>query len=140
MKILLAIDGSEISSRAVKYVIGLSANLQAVPEIELLFVDAPILRAVAFELGLQGTEDYHQGNAKHALRSAKLMLTRAKLGFTQAMLVGDPSEQIIKHAKTAKCDLIVMGTRGHSALKGLLLGAVASKVIAHATVPVTVVR
>jgi nucleotide-binding universal stress UspA family protein len=68
------------------------------------------------------------------------MLTRAKLSFVESMLVGDPAEQIIKQAKAVKTDLIVMGTRGRSALKGLLLGSVASKVLAHASTPVTVVR
>ena len=140
MKFLIAVDGSATSARVVKHVITLSTQQIAKPDIDLLFVDPPLLRAVAFELGLAGTENYHQGNAKYALKTAKQALSRAKLAFIEKMLVGDPAEQIIKHAKTAKCDVIVMGTRGHSALKGLLLGSVASKVIAHASVPVTVVR
>ena len=140
MKYLIAVDGSEISTRVVKYVVSLNAQLLQKLEIVLLFVDAPILRGVAFELGLKGTENYHLGNAKYALRQAKQSLARAKLLYSEKLLVGDPAEEIVKYAKTAICDCIVMGTHGRSALKGLLLGSVATKVIAHATTPVTVVR
>jgi nucleotide-binding universal stress UspA family protein len=140
MKCLVAIDGSDISTRAVKYAISLSAQLTVKPQIVLVYVDTPLLRGVAFELGLKETENYHLGNAKHALKQAKQSLARAKMLYSEVMLVGDPAEQIVKHAKAAKFDAIVLGSHGRSALKGLLLGSVATKVIAHASVPVTVVR
>ena len=47
---------------------------------------------------------------------------------------------IIQAAKAERCDLIVMGTHGQGALQRLLLGSVASKVIAQTDIPVTVVR
>jgi nucleotide-binding universal stress UspA family protein len=60
--------------------------------------------------------------------------------FTETLAVAEPAEAIVKQAKKGRFDLIVMGTHGRSALKGLLLGSVAGKVIAHGETPVTVVR
>ena len=55
-------------------------------------------------------------------------------------MVGEPAESIVKQAKSGKADLIVMGTHGRGALKQLLVGSVALKVIATSSVPVVVAR
>jgi len=54
--------------------------------------------------------------------------------------LGDPAKIIIELAKRNDYDLIVMGSRGRSAIKELLLGSVAQKVTHHAKCPVMVVR
>jgi nucleotide-binding universal stress UspA family protein len=56
------------------------------------------------------------------------------------LLAGDPSGQIICSAKQLDCDLIVMGTHGHTGLKGLLLGSVASAVKKEASCPILTVQ
>ncbi len=53
---------------------------------------------------------------------------------------GNTPDQIIDVAKRAQAGLIVMGTRGMTELKSLLLGGVANKVVHHATCPVLLVR
>jgi nucleotide-binding universal stress UspA family protein len=53
---------------------------------------------------------------------------------------GDTHEQIVKVAGETKADLIVMGTRGMSEWKSLVLGGVANKVVAQASCPVLLVR
>jgi nucleotide-binding universal stress UspA family protein len=53
---------------------------------------------------------------------------------------GDTPEQIIEVANAAHADLIVMGTRGMTEWKSLVLGGVANKVLHHATCPVLLVR
>jgi nucleotide-binding universal stress UspA family protein len=50
------------------------------------------------------------------------------------------AESIINYTSEQKADLIVIGTRGRSGLKRLVLGSVASAVVAHASCPVLVVR
>ncbi len=55
-------------------------------------------------------------------------------------LAGDPAQQILDFAKDDKADLIVVGSRGHGRLAGLLLGSVAQKVVALAHCPVLVVH
>jgi nucleotide-binding universal stress UspA family protein len=53
---------------------------------------------------------------------------------------GNPAQEIIAAAKDQQADLIVVGSRGHGRLAGLLLGSVAQKVISLAHCPVVVVR
>jgi nucleotide-binding universal stress UspA family protein len=55
-------------------------------------------------------------------------------------LWGQVAEMICAHAASAKCDLIVLGTRGKSTFGKLLLGSVSTQVTSHAHCPVTLVR
>ena len=53
---------------------------------------------------------------------------------------GDTPEQIVEVAKRSQADLIIMGSRGMTEWKSLLLGGVANKVVHHAACPVLLVR
>lgn len=61
-------------------------------------------------------------------------------GEVRRVSSGDTPEQIVEVAEKAGADLIVLGSRGMSEWKSLLLGGVASKVVAQATCPVLLVR
>jgi nucleotide-binding universal stress UspA family protein len=74
------------------------------------------------------------------LKGAKPVLSRAKVAFTEKVLVGDPAPKILKFIKSSKCDLLVMGSRGLGAFKNLVLGSVATKILSKCDVPVTLVR
>jgi nucleotide-binding universal stress UspA family protein len=54
--------------------------------------------------------------------------------------VGRQGEIVTDFVRKIGAGLVVMGTRGHTGLAGVLLGSVAQDVIAHATVPVTLVK
>ncbi|WP_449191411.1 universal stress protein, partial [Thauera sp.] len=54
-------------------------------------------------------------------------------------LEGEPARQILDMAKHTLADMIVMGSRGHSAIGELLIGSVAHKVTMKADVPVVLV-
>ena len=61
-------------------------------------------------------------------------------GEVRRVRPGETPDRIIEVAKAARADLIVMGTRGMTEWKSLLLGGVANKVVHHATCPVLLVR
>lgn len=69
-----------------------------------------------------------------------MILVRVGVAYQVQLLVGDAAETIVKHAKTGKFDLIVMGSHGCSAFKSVFLGPIATKVLAHSQTPVTIVR
>jgi nucleotide-binding universal stress UspA family protein len=54
--------------------------------------------------------------------------------------VGHAGENIAKMAESGKFDLLVMGSHGHGALGNLVMGSVATQVLAHCSVPVLLVR
>jgi nucleotide-binding universal stress UspA family protein len=61
-------------------------------------------------------------------------------GVIRRVSPGATPEQIVEAAQAAEADLIVMGTRGMTEWKSLMLGGVANKVVHHATCPVLLVR
>lgn len=61
-------------------------------------------------------------------------------GVVRRVAPGDTPAQIVKVAEEADAGLIVMGTRGMTELKSMLLGGVANKVVHHAHCPVLLVR
>lgn len=61
-------------------------------------------------------------------------------GVVRRVAPGDTPEQIVDAAKEVDADLIVMGTRGMTEWKSMLLGGVANKVVHHAHCPVLLVR
>lgn len=140
MKILLAVDGSKNSERAARHVVQLAKQLAQPPRLTVLNADVPLLKAAAARMGARAVAEYHASNADHALRHVRAVLRRSKLAFVEQAVVGDPAPAIVKAAEAGDADLVVMGSRGMTALKNLLLGSVASKVLAQSTVPVTLVR
>jgi len=72
------------------------------------------------------------GTFRHAGVEAQGELRRVSPGKT--------AEQIVEVAEEFKADLIIMGTRGMTEWRSLLLGGVANKVVHHATCPVLLVR
>lgn len=140
MRILVAVDGSPVAVRAARHAARLALALKEPSQVVLLSVDAPLLRAVAVELGVHGVEKYHAENCAYAVKAARSALNRLKIQYEVKTLVGHAAESIVKHAESGKYDLIVMGSHGRTALKSLFLGSVSTKVLALSRVPVTIVR
>jgi len=53
---------------------------------------------------------------------------------------GIPHERIVRAARSTRADLVVIGTHGRSGFAKVMLGSVASRVVASATCPVLTVR
>lgn len=140
MRIVVAVDGSPVATRAVRHVAHLAAGLKEAPDVVLLHVDEPLLKAVVAELGPQRTAEYHAENARHATRTARAALHRAGIVFEERFVVGEPAATIANTCRKGKCDLLVMGSHGRGAVKSLFLGSVAIKVLSLCQVPVTIVR
>ncbi len=140
MRILIAVDGSPVAVRAARYAARLALALKEKSQVVLFSADAPLQMAVAVELGAQGVEKYHAENGAFAIKAAKAAMAKLKVACDAKLVVGDPAEQIVKHAKAGKYDLVVMGSHGRNAFKSLFLGSVTTKVLAHSQVPVAIVR
>jgi len=146
-RILAAVDGSAPSLKAVDLAAELAGKYGA--ELILITVERDIVPVVSEEVRAYAraehiadlTSDPGFTAAENVLAGARLK-AQAKGAPLVATEVGsgDPAEAIIDLAKSRSADLIVIGSRGHGRLAGLLLGSVAQKVVAHAVCPVLVVR
>jgi nucleotide-binding universal stress UspA family protein len=138
LRILLAVDGSATAERAARHVLALSAQGLAF-EVLLLNVQPQWAPARTRDEKREGLR-LHLERSEKAMRAAKALLADAGIAFKTALRVGDAAENILKAAREARCDEIVMGTRGLGALAGLMLGSVAMKVVQLAKMPVTLVK
>ena len=137
MKILLAVDGSECSLEAVDALIGHAGWFAKPPTIVLVYVHAPLPypKAAAW-VGKDAVEKYYRDEADAIFAKAAERLQANQVAFERVLLVGDAAHEISRHAAESGCDVIALGRRGHTALANLVLGSVATKVLASSKVPI----
>ena len=135
--IVLAFDGSEYSNRALQYAKTFAERFEATLWLVHIFTHTS---------DLLGYEDYEKLYSKRKaggqtlLNEALQELSNTRLDVREKLEEGPEAESILNIAKNCQADLIVMGTRGHGTLKGLLVGSVSRKVIHHSSCPVMVVH
>jgi len=140
MKILLAVDGSEGSTRAARQVVTFVRALRKQPAVIVLNADPALMSSVAIRLGAEETARQHAQSSEAALKPARAVLRRARIDFSEERRIGDAGPAIAAFAAKSKCDLIVMGSHGRTGLANLVKGSVTMKVIGLGSVPVLVVR
>lgn len=140
MKVLIPVDGSATSNASLEFMASRAACLGARPEVRLLNVQCPIPPRAARAAGRELVRSYHQTEAKAVLDPAKRCLAAAGLQARTQYVVGSPAEVVSRTAMQGHADLVVMGSRGQTALKGLLFGSVTQAVLASSTAPLLVLR
>jgi len=138
-RILVPIDGSENALRALALAI---AMVKEVPggRLELVNAQPALGQSVTMFVTRDDVKGYHRDEGMKALATAIEAAEKAGVACAHHIGVGRPGEVVTAFAKELGCDQIVMGTRGLGSALGLLLGSVATDVIHHATVPVTLVK
>ena len=138
MKILVAVDGSKASLKAVQMLIQHADWYRETPQVELVTVHLPVPRVARLPKGQ--LERYYVEEGQAMLAPAKKKLEAAGVRYEAHVLVGSVAEAIVKHAKEKRCDLIYIGTRGMSELGKALVGSTATKVLHISDVPVLLVK
>ena len=137
--ILVPVDGSANSDRAVKHALDLvAAGLSA--ELHFLNVQPNLGGAISTFVNRDQIDSYHREEGQKSLASAVELAKKASVPAKVHIGVGRQGEIVRDYAKKLGVGLVVMGTRGHTGLAGVLLGSVAQDVIAHADMPVTLVK
>jgi nucleotide-binding universal stress UspA family protein len=140
MKILLAVDGSEYTTRMLSYLLAHKAWSGAGHAFTVFTAVLPVPhRAAAFaEPGL--VRQYYDDDARMVLEPVRTLLAGNHLNAEYVHRIGHPADEISAFAQKGGFDLVVMGSHGHGLLANLVLGSVATKVLAACTVPVLLVR
>lgn len=139
MKVLFASDGSKYSNHAARY---LTKTLHAKAkhlDVTLFYVDPPMLKRVNEALGAKRVAQIHAENAAVNLKGDRQFLRRAGVSFDESHAIGNAAQSIARKAEKENYDLVLMGSRGRSALQNVLLGSVTARVLSSCKVPVLVV-
>jgi nucleotide-binding universal stress UspA family protein len=139
-RIVCPVDFSETSRAALRYAVALAKCHEA--EIHALHVVDVALTAGSAELSWDYIRAARaearvelRGRLQEFLAPAEAVGVLAKADVHEGFAV----EQILDYAATARADMIVMGTRGLSGIKRLVLGSTAEKVLRSAPCPVLTV-
>jgi nucleotide-binding universal stress UspA family protein len=140
-KIVIATDGSPSALEAVEYGLELAADQGAEPIVVHVAPDTEVLPVVGFGMGAPVSvphelDEYDRASLDEAVEIA----ARHGLEAKTELLVGNAAQAIVAYADSVDADLIVVGSRGHGAIAGALLGSVSGRVLHEAKRPVLVVR
>jgi len=138
MKILIAVDGSKPSLKALQLLVDHSDWYREAPEVELITVHLPV--PAVGRVPKSQLERYYVEEGEAKLAPAKKKLDAAGVPYKAHVLVGPVAESIVKHAKDKRCDLIYIGTRGMSAVGAAFIGSTATKVLHISETPVLLVK
>ncbi len=141
MKILVATDGSKASLAAVQYAAQLAVALRTKDRVTLLSVhDHLAFKHVKRFVSKGAIEEYLRELSEAELAPARAAMDKSRVKFDIEIRQGHVADEIIKAASEGGFDMIVMGAKGRSALKDLLLGSVAQRVLSTAKIPVVLVK
>ncbi|MDR3455741.1 MAG: universal stress protein [Rhodoferax sp.] len=140
MKILLPVDGSEMSLKAVRFAIELTRKgLQA--DMVLANVQDPVsLYEMVMAPDPQVLENVSEGAGAYLLKGAEALLKQAGVVYECEVASGDPGHTIIDIVERFGCDMVLMGSHGKGSLRSALLGSVSQAVLHAARVPVLIVK
>ncbi|MEJ2156975.1 MAG: universal stress protein [Desulfobacteraceae bacterium] len=135
--IVIGLDGSERSLKALLY----GQNLGEKYGAKLILVHAyPHTSDLRDFEGYASLLARRKNSGERVLDSGAKMLADTPIAFERDLLEGPAAEAVMSVAETRKADLIILGTRGMGAVKGLVFGSVATKVSHHAPCPVLLIR
>lgn len=141
LNILVPVDFSPHSQKALKYGIALAVNFEA--SLSALHVlDVPV-QPSHYQLDenlLMRMQPDIEAMTLEALQKMMKEMAPKGLEYSTACVVGRAYGEIVNYAAKQDSDLIVLGTHGLSALEKFLLGSTAAKVVRHAPCPVLTVK
>jgi len=142
-KILVAVDGSEHSERAVRYLIALIQDgglLGGSVEVHLVNVQPLLPTRIAHDMGENEVDRYYGDKSAEDSQNAGVLLKQEGIAFTLHTLQGAAASQIVGCSHSLVCDSSILGSHGTGFLAGIFLGSVAAKVIQLSDIPITLVK
>ncbi|MGN6632331.1 MAG: universal stress protein [Nitrososphaeraceae archaeon] len=147
--IMVAIDGSETSMRAAEYAVAMTKNIKN-KQTQLIGITILDLGRLSYSFFV-AAPSYGSKELEEKRQEAKMWLNRVDQLSKENSVPQFKSEiiedvvsriggAIVKYAENEKVDLIVVGTRGRSSLKRMLIGSVASDILHYAHCPVMIVK
>jgi nucleotide-binding universal stress UspA family protein len=142
-RILVAVDGSEVGTRALRSALTLAKEQQARLRVAHV-VDEPV--QYALDTSMVKVEELDEAlcaAGQKVLEAAAAEARSAGIEPEDVLLQAPSTElahEIVREAERWKADLIVAGTHGRHGIKRLLLGSVAEGVARRSTIPLLLIH
>ena len=140
MKLLLPVDGSDVSLEAVRFAIRLARSGLETSVVLANVQESATLYELVVAHDPQVLEQVSVAAGAHMLEPAEALLQEASIPYQCEVSSGDPAHTIIDILERFECDVVVMGASGMSTLRSALLGSVSSEVLQASGVPVIIVK
>ncbi len=140
MKILAAVDGSSYTKRMLAYLAAHDEWLGPQHEYTIVHSVAAVPPRAAAVLDKAVVKAYYDDEAEKVFKPIRAFFARQGLKAQFVSRAGPAGEVLVALANKGGYDLVVLGSHGHGSLMNLVLGSVATKVIAQTTVPVLLIR
>ncbi len=138
-EILVPVDGSDNSLRAVRYAIDLAQALGARIRLFYVFPVSSVEIIGMAGMSRDDIENAAQAAAQRVFDRLHEEIGEAPVALEDETSIGDPAEEIIRCTEDDHDLLVVLGRRGLSRIQSMLLGSVSEKVVRHAHSPITVI-
>ncbi|OAI50435.1 hypothetical protein AYO46_10165 [Betaproteobacteria bacterium SCGC AG-212-J23] len=145
--ILIPTDGSKLAAKGIRAGVKLARAVGA--KVTGLYVIFPYVppaygEATLYHVPGMSPQDCKKIFLKQAAQALAVIQSQAKTAGVRCQVKhvtgGQPWEAILRTARSAKCDAVVMASHGRSGLGGVILGSETNHVLAKSKIPVLVVR
>jgi len=140
MKILVAVDGSSYTKRMLAYLAAHDEWLGAHHRYTVLTVVPAVPPRAARVLDRNILQGHYDEEAEKVLAPIRKFFAKQALQAEFVHKVGPAADMVSSMAAAGKYDLLMMGSHGHGAMAGLVLGSVTTRVLAGTDVPLLIVR
>ena len=142
MKVLLAVDGSAYTKRMLAWLMTHEEWLSGDSQFTLLTVVPPLPPDALQWIEQEDLKEYYAAQSERIFKPIRKFLARHDVSTRYVSKVGYAPDIISQMAQGKKehVDLLVMGSHGRGALSGLVMGSVATRVLAGCKTPVLLIR
>jgi nucleotide-binding universal stress UspA family protein len=140
MKILVAVDGSPYTKRALAYLAAHEEWLGTHHRYTLLHAIPQVPPRAAAVIDKATLKSYYEDEAEKVFKPLRSFFVKQGLDAEYVSKIGHAAEVITAVGNKGDYDLVLMGSHGHSSLANLVMGSVANKVLAHTKLPVLLIR
>ncbi len=140
MKILVAVDGSTYTKKMLAYLAAHDEWLGAHHQYTVIHAVPAVPPRAAAVMERETLKTYYQETADKVFKPIRTFFSKRSMQAQFISKTGPAAEVIAEAARKGDFDLLVMGSHGHGTLVNLVMGSVATKVLANCGTPVLLVR
>ncbi|MEI7820653.1 MAG: universal stress protein [Verrucomicrobiota bacterium] len=137
-RILVPIDFSEHSQKALRYALAFARQFEA--EVMLVHIVEQMVYPGDWMYPPLAATDFEAEKREKMISRLQALDAGSGIRTKHIVRLGRAWQEVIEIAQEMKCDMIILATHGYTGLKHALLGSVAEKIVRHAPCPVLTVR